>query len=166
MKLGCGCDLKPKGDKFDKNRRKEAPYTHCYKCVKKKFPHINMKISSNLRVVGRHVVVAAAIKMTAHNRGLANQGLTHRGLDGNGRFRSVSEAISVAFDVLAKVLSIESDGHIDAFFFKRPSGQRALEIAYTNHEDSFSPISITNSNLWITWHKMDNGRFEVIAYLT
>lgn len=114
------------------------------------------------------VEATRAAKAKRVDRTLRNQFATSakkHGLDGNGRFDRVGKAISAAFDILSKY-GIESGGSIDAFGLKQDSGSRRFDMAWTNPEDSFSPIPISNSYLSITWQLMDNNKFEVVAYLS
>ena len=47
------------------------------------------------------------------------------------------------------------------------SGSQRLDLAFSNPSDPFSPTSISNSVLAVSWHKMDQtGRYEVVAYLS
>ena len=87
------------------------------------------------------------------------------GLDGNGRFSKVGQAITRAFDILSGY-GIEPDEAINAFGLDRDSGNRTIRLAWTNPEDSFSPIPISNSYLVITWQLMSNNQFEVVSYLS
>ena len=79
------------------------------------------------------------------------------GLDGNGRFRKAQEGYSKA---------IEMDEIVSSHHFNQDSGNFTIRLAYSNPEDSFSPIPISNSMLALSFHKMETGLFEVLAYLS
>lgn len=90
-----------------------------------------------------------------------------KGLDGNGRFPSVSRALSAAWDALNK-LGIGPGQVVTADLFKGDKGHRLIDLEWTNTtDDPFMPgATIPNSGLAISWTKMDNGKFEVLCYLS
>lgn len=108
---------------------------------------------------------ATSKKLDAATRSKANAALERNGLDGNGRFAKVGEGLSRAFTVLAQ-FGIEPDETLNAHGFMGPQGRRTIHLAFSNPEDSFSPVSITNSMLAITWQELRPGRFEMLAYLS
>ena len=108
---------------------------------------------------------ATSTKLDTRTRSQANTALERNGLDGNGRFRKVGEGLSKAFDVLA-TFGIEQDETLNAHLFSSSKGQRSLQLAFTNREDSFSPTSISNSMLSFSWQELSPDRFEVLAYLS
>lgn len=87
------------------------------------------------------------------------------GLDGNGRFESVGKVLSATFDVLAKH-GIESDDTLNAHRFGADSGSRSIALAWTNAEDSFSPESISDTEVYVSWTKLGEDRYEAVVYLT
>lgn len=95
----------------------------------------------------------------------ANRDLIRSGLDGNGRFQKIGQALNVAFKVLEKY-GIEPDEVLSADRHRAPSGTWPIDLAFSNPEDSFSPVSIRNSVLHLSWTQMDNGMYEVVAYLS
>lgn len=90
-----------------------------------------------------------------------------KGLDGNGRFPSVSRALSAAWDALGK-LGLGPGQVVSADLFKGPKGSRLIDLEWENTtDDPFMPgARVPNSGLAISWQKMDNGKFEVLCYLS
>jgi hypothetical protein len=81
---------------------------------------------------------------------------------GNPYAHSFSRGLSAAFDVLA------SHGIEPARSVSPPlsdTGRMSIDLAFTNREDSFSPIEITNSSLIVSYAKMRTG-VEFIAYVS
>lgn len=104
--------------------------------------------------------------MVEHDTRLAiNEALRTSGFDGNKRFRSITEALSVAQGVLDG-FGIEVDEVLSSDKFRRSSGHLLISLAYSNRKDPFSPTSIENAGLAFSWHKFDTGRFESIAYVS
>lgn len=95
----------------------------------------------------------------------ANRDLIHKGLDGNGRFQKVGQALTAAFSVMHQY-GIEPDEILSANRHSRPSGTWPIQLAFTNPEDSFSPVPIRNSVLHFAWTDLGEGRYEVVAYLS
>ena len=95
----------------------------------------------------------------------ANSKLRHAGLDGNGRFLKVGHALSAAFEVLTK-FGIEPDESLNADRHRHPNGVWSISLAFSNPQDSFSPVSVNNSVLHFAWSTLDNDRIEVVAYLS
>ena len=94
-----------------------------------------------------------------------NTSLRKAGFDGRGRWQKIGQALSAAFDVLAKH-GLEQDETLNAHLFREPSGTRSIEVAFTNEEDSFSPISISNSVVHFSWTELRERHIEVIAYMS
>lgn len=95
-----------------------------------------------------------------------NVKLSRVGLDGNGRYRSIGMALSAASTVLED-FGIEPDDVFSANRFREDTGHTSFYLAFSNAEDAFSPVGpISNSMLAIQWTKLDEGRYEVIAYLS
>jgi len=113
--------------------------------------------------VARRFIAREGLRLDPSTRRKANQALQRKGFDGNDRFRSQGEGVNVAFAVLAD-FGIEPDQVITANNLR--SGNRGIELAWSNPDDPFSPVNITNSVLHFAWTEMDNGRFEIIAYLS
>lgn len=96
------------------------------------------------------------------------------GLDGNGRFPSIGRAINAIHGILQEEYdlgggvkaSMELDDVPSADLFMGESRSRTLHIAFRG-EDPFSPVSITNSRLVISWHYFkETDKYEVLAYLS
>jgi len=88
------------------------------------------------------------------------------GLTGTAKFFEKAEhGLSTALEVLAQ-FDIEPDGIADSHQFTQPSGRFSLDLAFTNHDDPFSPTPIVNSTLVFAFHQMESGRFEITAYVS
>lgn len=87
------------------------------------------------------------------------------GLDGNGRFRSATQGYVKALDVLA-TFGLELDEVVNSHLFKADHNSITIWIARTNPQDPFSPVSIRNSMLALSWAELMPGRFEVLAYMS
>jgi hypothetical protein len=61
---------------------------------------------------------------------------------------------------------IELDGVAHAMQFKPDSNTLNVDIAFSNQSDPFSPQAIRNSMLHLSYTKLENDRYEVLAYLT
>lgn len=85
------------------------------------------------------------------------------GLDGNGRFEKAERGYAKAVEVIGK-FGLELDDVANSHLFRRDSGQMALHLAWTNEKDSFSPTPM-GSMLAVSWHKVADDRFEVLAYV-
>jgi hypothetical protein len=94
-----------------------------------------------------------------------NSALRKGGLDGNGRFRKSSQAYSKAVDILDDH-GIELDTVVSSHLFNGPSGSMQVDVAFTNESDRFSPISITNSVLYLQFTELRDGVFEAVAYMS
>lgn len=109
--------------------------------------------------------VAAAAKLDSSKKTLGNRMLIKGGLDGNTYFKTIGQGWSKVWDVLGRV-GIEMDQVVSSHLLSGDSGRVRCDIAFTNEQDSFSPQHIGNSVLIFTFHKMQSGRFECIAYLS
>lgn len=98
-------------------------------------------------------------------RSEANDDLIQAGMDGNGRFKSVGLALSMACKVLEKY-NIEPNQVFSAWEFKKPKGISSIELAFSNPGDPFSPMPIINSNLYFSWYELMPDKYEVVAYLS
>ena len=113
--------------------------------------------------------VTAGRKLDAKTRQQANRDLIKAGLDGNGRFKRIGEALNAIARVLERH-GIEQDDVFSADRFRAPKGHQTFAIAFSNRDDPFSPETVDNSMLVIQWYRYD-GRlgedlFEVLAYLS
>lgn len=111
-------------------------------------------------------VVTAERKLDRKTQQKVNQDLIKAGLDGNGRFRRVGEALNT----IAKVLDrngLQQDDVFSADLFRGDKGNRTFAIAYSNPDDPFSPETVGNSMLVVQWHLFEEtGQYEVLAYLS
>jgi hypothetical protein len=103
-------------------------------------------------------------KLTPAIRNKIAKDMKKVGLDGNGRFRKPEEGYSKAVDVLSKY-GIELDGIPDSHRFKGDKGSVSVDLAWSNKEDPFSPVSM-NSMLAVSFYKLENDKYEVLAYVT
>lgn len=105
-------------------------------------------------------------KLDSGTRQKANKALIKHGLDGNKMFPSISSGVQAMWAALETVGINPETATAD--LFRGDKGSRRLEIEWTNtSQDPFQPgTPIPNSVLAITWHKMDSGKFEIIAYLS
>lgn len=111
-------------------------------------------------------VVTAGRKLDRKTQQKVNQDLIRAGLDGNGRFRRIGEAIGAITKVLGRH-GLEEDDVFNADLFRDDSGRRTFAIAYSNPDDPFSPESVGNSLLVIQWHRFEEtDQLEVISYLS
>ena len=96
----------------------------------------------------------------------ANSALIRAKLDGNGRFRKPEQAYSKALDVLSG-FGIELGEVVSSHQFQaRPTGTLRVDLAFTNQQDSFSPVEISNSILYLQFTELRDGVFEAVAYLS
>ena len=100
-----------------------------------------------------------------------NGALILGGMDGNGRFPTVSNALAKIGGLLGQY-GFEWDDVLTADRFRYPSGSATIPIARTNQLDSFSPIPLENTGLHLSWYRLVEGKkfggqdsYEVIAYL-
>jgi hypothetical protein len=111
-------------------------------------------------------VVTAERKLDRTTQQKVNKELIKAGLDGNGRFRKIGEAIAAIAKVFGRH-GLEEDDVFNADLFRGNDGRRTFGIAYSNADDPFSPEAIGNSMLVIQWHLFEEtGQYEVIAYLS
>ncbi len=92
-----------------------------------------------------------------------NKALNKRGLDGNGRFRSSGEGYTRASEVLLQY-GIQSDETV-SINQSIKQGKRSIRLAFST-DDPFWPVSIKNSVLALSWFKLDDNKYEVLAYLS
>jgi hypothetical protein len=104
-------------------------------------------------------------KLDDRTRRSANAAMSRKGLDGNGRFIKAINALSLALETLDD-FGIELGEVVISHMFSPESNTLNIDLAFTNPADSFSPVSITNSMLHLSYTRLDNDRFEVLAYLT
>lgn len=117
------------------------------------------------RVASRYQKQAESKRLDQGVRREINGLLIRAGLDGNGRFRSAQQGYSRAVDVLQDE-GIELDEVVSSHLFNQPSGTIKADIAFTNYADLFSPVSISNSILYLQYTELRDGVYEVVAYLS
>lgn len=95
-----------------------------------------------------------------------NTKLVAAGMGGSTRFQEASKALAEALAILSD-FGIEEDGLIfeSHKLHREDSGQIAIDLAWSNQADPFSPETIPNSKLALQWTKLETG-YEVIAYLS
>ena len=127
----------------------------------------SQKTASRVRVALMYAAkIAAGERLDRSLRQKINRAMERKGLDGNGRFRKPEEGYSRAVDVMQEH-GIELDEVVSSHLFSpRPSGTVRADIALTNEADRFSPVSITNSMLYLQYTEVSDDRFEVVAYLS
>ncbi len=117
------------------------------------------------RVASRYRKQAESKRLDQGVRREINGLLIRAGLDGNGRFRSAQQGYSRAVGVLQDE-GIELDEVVSSHLFNQPSGTIRADIAFTNYADLFSPVSISNSILYLQYTELRDGVYEVVAYLS
>lgn len=95
----------------------------------------------------------------------ANAAMRQKGLDGNGRFVKPTRGYALALDILAD-FGIELGRVVSSHLFDRDRGNLSVELAFTNPDDSFSPVAIRNTALYIAYERLGDVGYEVIAYLS
>jgi hypothetical protein len=118
---------------------------------------------------GKAKVKAQAPKAKRLDTGTKNKGnkaLIKHGLDGNKMFSSIGQGIQACWAALRDVGINPETATAD--LFRGDSGSRRLDIEWTNtSDDPFMPgAPIPNSVLVLSWHKMETGRYEMVAYLS
>lgn len=120
------------------------------------------------RVVDRFLNRFASLppaKVDQRTKTTVIRAMKSKGLDGNGRFEKPERGYSAALDVLGD-FGIEMDEVVNSFLFKPDSNFLTIRIAFSNKADPFSPTSIVNSRLAISYTKLAENKYEVLAYLT
>ena len=112
--------------------------------------------------------IGASVKPVSLDRSTRNRiakQFKRVGLDGNGGFRKPQEGYSRALDIL-RDYDIEMDQVPSSHLFNGDKGRVAIDIAFTNHSDLFSPTPIRNAMLVVTFYKRGKDNFEVLAYVS
>lgn len=110
-------------------------------------------------------VVTAGRKLDRRTQQKVNQDLIKSGLDGNGRFKRIGEALNTIAKVLDKN-GLQQDDVFSADLFRDNKGHRTFAIAYANPDDPFSPETVDNSLLVVQWYELQPGMYEVVSYLS
>jgi hypothetical protein len=125
---------------------------------------VRSMLASTDRVLARKAGIENG-KLDSKLKRLANAYMFQDGLDGNGRFRKATDGYNLALKILGD-FGIELGEIVSSHLFSPDSNTLKIDLAFTNPADSFSPVSITNSMLHLSYTRLDNDRFEVLAYLT
>lgn len=120
--------------------------------------------ASHLRVASRYLAATPAY-LEPKVKTTANMALIKAGMDGNGRFRSPGTALARISEVLSSH-GMEWGQVINSFPLRQPQGRMMIDLALTNPADSFSPTDIANTALAFQWYGLDNGQYEIVAYLS
>lgn len=115
-----------------------------------------------LKVASRHL---ARTRLDTSDIQKINAEMRRIGFDGNYPWRSVGESLNALFGVLEEY-GVEPDQVLSAGLFNRPQGTTIIDLAFTNREDLFSPISITNTGVFFQWYQQTSHSWEVVAYLS
>ena len=125
-----------------------------------------LSCASLISISPRCYITARSQRTRRKTQQKVNQDLTKAGLDGNGRFRRIGEAIGAIAKVLGRH-GLEEDDVFNVDLFRGNDGRRTFAIAYSNPDDPFSPESVGNSMLVIQWHRFEEtDQLEVISYLS
>ncbi len=103
--------------------------------------------------------------MDPSRRELVNQGLRDAGMDGNGRFDSVGASLNAMWSVLGEQ-GMEITSIPSAHLFKGDSGSAQLRVGWKDTRDPFMERMISDSVLYITWHLIRAGKYEIVAHLS
>ncbi len=104
-------------------------------------------------------------KLSNKIRRMINDKLNRVGLDGNGRFQTAQKGYVRAIDVLQSFV-IELGEVVSSSSFRRDANQFNVHLAFKNMDDPFSPSDIQNTMLHISYTKLEDDRYEVLAYMT
>lgn len=88
-----------------------------------------------------------------------NTALTRAGLDGTRYFRSIAQANNALADVLDQHGFIAPD--LPHHYYGAPSGRATFSVERTADAEELRKTMLVYS-----WHKMQSGNYEVIAYLS
>jgi hypothetical protein len=103
-------------------------------------------------------------KLSPSDRKSVNRDLRKIGMDGNGRFRSMGQALGKAAGVLHKH-GIEWDEVITADRVHGKHGSTAFTLAHSDPDEPMAPKPVTNSMFSVQWTEMRGG-YEVVAYVS
>ena len=105
------------------------------------------------------------IRLDKKLRAKVNAELEKAGLDGNGRFEKPGLALAMVGNVLARNV-LEFDEITNAHTLQPDDGRTSIDLALSNPEDPYSPTSISDVMLAFSWHKLQEYRYEAIAYIS
>lgn len=121
--------------------------------------------SAAVRITDRYLAKYASAKLDSSTRNKINKAFLRAGLDGNTYFIKAQHGFQKAHHVLMD-FGIEPAEVGNSHVFNQKDGKITQLLAFSNPEDPFSPVDIRNSMLVVTFHEMQSGRYEVIAYLS
>jgi len=119
------------------------------------------------KVAARHLEARVsrdgASELSPNARRRVNSSLEKIGMDGNRRFRTPGQALSLIGEKLRDFM-IEFAEPITASDVAAPKGRLSLAIATINPMSPEGPVLIRNSALAFHWTTLEDG-VEVVAYL-
>lgn len=126
----------------------------------------NIKIPRHIKGHSDKLIKIAAY-LSSQDRQNINNDLINNGFDGNGRFRSPTEAWQKIWSVLSKY-NINPSEESSGDFTKLDQGRKTYPLFISTSEASqFDPgENIENSLLVFTWYKFEDDKFEVLSYLS
>lgn len=95
---------------------------------------------------------------------LINEALRKAGFDGRGRFRTVGHAHGEAGSILQQ-FNLQFTDMLSAWDVKGDSGVLSLGISKGDPTDPFWAMPVSNAMMHFSYTKLDQDKFEVIAYL-
>jgi hypothetical protein len=93
-----------------------------------------------------------------------NEALVSNGFDGNGRFRSLGEAVNRIHGILSES-AIEIADIVDAWGLVGDKGHKTYNLQFIT-DDPFRPEEIRNSMLVFSWYFHGEESYEVLVYLS
>jgi hypothetical protein len=103
-------------------------------------------------------------RLDGGDRRKANKAIERAGMDGNGRFSSVSQALGKIWNTLSD-FDLEPDEVVSPII-RGDEGRFTQRVAWSNEGDPFSPTEIRNSMLAVFWTRLAKNSFEIVAYLS
>ena len=86
-------------------------------------------------------------------------------ISGNEHYVKAQHGYVAAVEVL-RDFDIELDDLIDSHVFNRDNSRARLHLAFTNLNDSFSPVPIKNAMLILAFYKRGEDDYEVTGYVS
>lgn len=118
------------------------------------------------RVAARYLMkIAGPGHIKPDLRRKVNAAFDKAGLGGRVKFDRPQKGYSLAVDIMND-FGIELADIPDSFLFRHESHHFSIRIALKNPEDSFAPIPIVNSMLVISYTRLRDDIYEVLAYLS
>jgi len=104
-------------------------------------------------------------KLTPAIRNKIAKAFKRAGLDGNGRFSKAHRGAAKASQVLGD-FDIVVSGVLSADLFMGDKGTRSLRLEWASDKSFETGAPLPQTYLVVTWYKLDNGKYEVLAYLS